>query len=249
MSEPASNEDYRHALRRLLAGWNLLMKLAINVPSEQRRTAMLVMGWVAQVHRFGRAFLQLEKVGLEHEAHPLVRSALEHTVMAHFVALTGDDAVTTRYALDQGQVAKFVARSQGSPHDVVPTPWVSENVSQVVDGSPPAPVDELKFMNNFADICERLGLSSSLYTAFQIECMLTHPTTSSSGMFLGPDGQHVQPDPMKGVSSGLVSMMASTVYWARRVLSDLMIDHPYEDWLNEIAEAIQVVPRLPTMQF
>lgn len=61
---PVTAEDYRDALRKLIAGWKLLPERhPINVQAENRRTALLVAGWVAQVHRYGRAFLQLEKVG------------------------------------------------------------------------------------------------------------------------------------------------------------------------------------------
>jgi hypothetical protein len=116
------------------------------------------------------------------------------------------------------------------------------------DADPPLPVDEFKFMGNFADICDRLGIKSSLYTVYQIECTLTHPTTNSSGVFLTPDGQHIQADPSTGRDSGLVSMMAHSVYWARRVVADLMIGHPYDDWLDDIATSIQVIPRLPAMR-
>lgn len=41
-----------------------------------------------------------------------------------------------------------------------------------------------QYSKNFADICDRLGIKSALYTVYQVECALTHPTTNSSGVFL-----------------------------------------------------------------
>ena len=100
-------------------------------------------------------------------------------------------------------------------------------------------------MGNFADICDRIGMKSSLYTVYQVECALTHPTTNSSGVFLTSDEQHIKAEPKTGQEGGLVSMMAHSVYWARRVLADLMVDHLYDDWLEDIAASIQVASRLP----
>ena len=143
------------------------------------------------------------------------------------------------------ELGKFAKLSAGEPHDVVAPPWDAALVAGMVDANPPQPVDELKFMGNFADICDRIGMKSSLYTVYQVECALTHPTTNSSGVFLTSDEQHIKAEPKTGGGLRLASMMAHSVYWARRVLADLMVDHLYDDWLEDIAASIQVASRLP----
>lgn len=70
-------EDYRHALRRLLIGWRMHTANGVELPAERVPVLTLVYPWVTQVHRFGQAFLQLEKHGYAHESHAIVRSALE----------------------------------------------------------------------------------------------------------------------------------------------------------------------------
>jgi hypothetical protein len=68
----AALETYRRALRKLLLGWKS-GTANFEVPGEMEATAHMVIPWAVQVHRFGQAFLRLEKDGLEHEAHPTVR--------------------------------------------------------------------------------------------------------------------------------------------------------------------------------
>ncbi len=64
MADPAvPAEDYRDALRQLLIGWRMHTANGVQLPAERVPVQILVYPWVAQVHRFGRAILQLEKHG------------------------------------------------------------------------------------------------------------------------------------------------------------------------------------------
>lgn len=38
---------------------------------------------------------------------------------------------------------------------------------------------------------------------------------------------------------GLVAMLAYAVLWSRHTVDDLTVNHPYRDWLDEIAASIQ----------
>jgi hypothetical protein len=35
------------------------------------------------------------------------------------------------------------------------------------------------------------------------------------------------------------------VYWSRRTVNDLTVDHPYSEWLDDIAATLEIVVRLP----
>ena len=93
-------EPYRFCLRKLLFAWKQ-WEGNIDLPPDKVAVAHLVIPWAAQVHRFGRAFLQIEKVELEHEAHPLVRSALEYAVVGHWAA----PLATTRWWPDTARTS------------------------------------------------------------------------------------------------------------------------------------------------
>jgi hypothetical protein len=40
-------------------------------------------------------------------------------------------------------------------------------------------------------------------------------------------------------------MMAHAVFWSRRTVDDLILGHPYRDELEQMAQTMQVWPRLP----
>jgi hypothetical protein len=244
----AGLEQHRSALQRLLLGWKAAGAApdGYDVPAVAESVAHMVIPWTAQTHRFGRAFLRLDRVGLEHEAHPLVRSALEYAVVGHWAAHVGHHAVTARYAEDQRRLRALVKDVEGSPDDVVPGQWKAEMFKDALDEQPVPQVDERKLIDNFEAICRDLGVHNTLYPAYRVLCWITHPTTHAANVYI--DGErriadfplYVRDRPM-----GLVGMMAYAVLWSRRTVDDLTVHHRYRNWLDEIASSIQAAPRLP----
>jgi hypothetical protein len=251
MEHPVPVDAYRHALRQLLLGWRIAERKAVSVDGKDIDTVKLIYPWVTQTHRFGKAFLSLETVGLEHEAHPIVRAALEYTLMAHWVALTGDSAVVARYAEDQRQLRAMVKDVAGSRRDVAPSTWNLEILRGWVAAGGQAGVDEDKFNASVGNVCDSLGVKNSLYAAYRLHCWFTHPTTHSAGIYLedlGGEKFALRVEPSIRSTSGLVAMMAHCVFWSRRVLDDLAPGHPVREWLDEIGASIQVLQRLPARQ-
>jgi hypothetical protein len=236
---------YREALVKLLMGWKSRTG-QLRVPAEKRATAHMVVPWTAQVHRFGRAYLQLARNGLEHEAHPIARSALEFAITGHWAAHVGDKAVTARYGRDQDKLKRLVEDMGGTPKDVVPPQWKAEVFAAAIDPTPVPLVDERKAIDNFEQICRDLGIHSNIYSMYRIFCWSTHPTTHAATPYLGGELKisDVPLYPAKR-SVGLVGPMTFAVFWSRRTVDDLAVDHPYESWLDEIAQSIEVAPRLP----
>lgn len=236
-------ENYRLNLRKLLVGWRTASQ-DFQVPSDRTAVAHIVMPWTTQVHRFGRAFLRLEMDGLEHEGHPLVRSAFEYAVVSHWAAHVGDNAVLARYGKDQAKLRALVSELNGGPDDVVPPQWRADMFSGAIDDQPVADVDEKQFIDNFQHICRDLGLPGTLYPIYRVLCWITHPTTQAARVYL-PEPQRLTSEPSFSRPMGLVSLMTHAVYWTRRTADDLMVNHPYSDWLDELAQSINVVRRLP----
>jgi hypothetical protein len=204
----------------------------------------MVIPWTAQVHRYGHAFLELEKRGLEHEAHPLVRSALEYAVVGHWAAQVGNNAVIARYGVDQRKLRALVDDLRGTRNDMVPTQWKAETFAEYIDDVPLLAVDEEKVIENFSTICHDLGVHNNLYPAYRVLCWITHPTTHGALVYL-PGEHRIALEPTTTKPLGHVGLMAHAVFWSRRTVDDLTVDHPYRDWLDELAQSIEVLPRLP----
>ena len=105
---------HRDCLRQMLVGWKASSG-DFKVRKKQGATAQMVIAWTSQVHRFGKAFLQLEKHGLEHETHPLVRSALEYTIVGHWAAAVGENAVVARFGEDQRALKALIKDLEATP--------------------------------------------------------------------------------------------------------------------------------------
>jgi len=241
-------EDYRYALRQLLIGWRMHTANGVELPAERVPVLTLVYPWVAQVHRFGRAFLQLEKHGYAHESHALVRSALEHTLMSHWVSITGDSGVVSRYAEDDRLLGVMLHEARGRPQDVTASTWNLDLLQELIDSREPVGVNDEKVVQKVEQICDQIGVKNSLYPAYRMLSWFAHPTTHTTSMFLEAldDGTFALRDKPAGIApESMVSMLTHCVYWSRRVLDDLLTGRRYETWLDGIASSIQVMPRLP----
>jgi hypothetical protein len=239
-------ENYRLCLQKLLINWKTVSG-GYEIPAHLEGTARMVIPWAAQVHRFGRAYLQLEKVALEHEGHVLVRSALEYTVVAHWAAKVGHNAVVARYGQDQRLLRALANDLKQTGSDVVPSQWTAELFAEGIDADPVPTVDEARLIGNFESVCRDVGVHNTLYPVYRVMCWFTHPTTHAAGIYLDGDAIAVNPDAAHRPLA-LVGLMAHAVYWSRRTVDDLTVNHPYADWLDELAHAMNVVPRLPDPQ-
>ena len=251
MEPPVPIEAFRFALQKLIIGWKMAEPKPISIDSKHVHAVKLVYPWVAQCHRFGKAFMRLEKDGLAHEGHPIVRSALEYALMAHWVAITGDSAVVARYAEDQRLLRAMVKDVEGSSRDFAQSTWNLELLRAFVDAGGPARVSEERFNAQVASVCESLGMTNTLYAAYRLHCWFTHPTTQAAGVYLedlGEDRFALRAEPVEGLESGLLAMMAHCVFWSRRVLDDLTTGQPDGEWLDDIGASIQVLQRLPERQ-
>ncbi len=239
----AQIENYRFCLRKLLISWKQWQG-NFDVAPDKLAAAHMVIPWTAQVHRFGRAFLRLESAELEHEGHPLVRSALEYAVVGHWAAYVGHNAVVARYGADQRKLKALVNDLQQLPNDVVPAQWAAEMFTEHIDDEPVLPVDEADFISSFEAVCRDVGVHNTLYPAYRTLCWITHPTTHAASVYLGGEGQ-IALNPSFPRPHGLMGMMAHAVFWSRRTVDDLIVGHPYRDELDQMAESMNVWTRLP----
>jgi hypothetical protein len=249
VEHPVPLEDYRVALQKLLLGWKMHTNKGVEVAREDIGVLSLVYPWVAQAHRYGAAAIRLDKQGYGHECHVLVRSALEHALMGHWVRVTGDDGVDAWYAEDHRKLKAMLTEAQGRPHDVDVSTWDLDLLAELVEVRKPAGANETKVLQKIDQVCTRLGLGATIYPAYRIHSWYAHPTTHTAGLYIEQldDGSWALRDVPSAPPEAALAMMAHCVYWARRVLDDMTTGRPYEEWLDEIAAAIQVRVRLPDL--
>lgn len=246
---PPPPEAFRVVLRDLLTRWGTDTAGGVEVKRERVGVLTLVYPWVAHTHRLGAAFLLLEEGDYSHEGQALVRSALEHSLLAHWVAVTGDAGVAARYAEDDRLLKAMLREVRGSRRDAQPTRWDVDLLQELVDSQEPVGANEEKVAHKVEEVCTALGLTNTVYSAYRMLSWFAHPTIHSIGLYLeaSADGLTfgLRERPANPAPWGGLAMIAHCVYWARRVLDDLTVGQPHEKWLDDLAVSIQVTPRLP----
>jgi hypothetical protein len=127
---------------------------------------------------------------------------------------------------------------------VIPTQWKAEMFADYVEESALRTVDETKFIRSFEQICRDIGVHNNLYPVYRTLSWITHPSTHGALIYLAGDRQLFD-EPQFPRPMGLVGVMTFAVFWSRRTVDDLTVNHPYREWLNEIAQSIGVLTRLP----
>ena len=126
-------------------------------------------GWWAGITRSSQAVLTLRRAGLEHEAAPIVRSIVQHSLVLQWMVEVGDEAIkavaeygdnNTRLLLDTFAKAKWEA-PEGFDPEVPPRPAVANPL-----------VSKLK---NFEELCIRYD-ARKLYVTFRLLSAYAHPT-------------------------------------------------------------------------
>ncbi len=168
--------------------------------------------------------------------------------MSHWVSITGDSGVVSRYAEDDRLLKVMLNEARGRPQDVMASTWNLDLLQELIDSREPVGVNDEKVVQKVEQICDQIGVKNSLYPAYRMLSWFAHPTTHTTSMFLQAldDGTFALRDKPAGVApDAMVSMLTHCVYWSRRVLDDLLTGRRYETWLDGIASSIQVIPRRP----
>lgn len=130
-------------------------------------------GWWAGITRSSQAVLTLRRAGLEHEAAPIVRSIVQHSLVLQWMVEIGDDAITavaeygdnnTRLLLDTLAQAKWDLPDGFNP-EVPPRPAVANPL--------------VKKIKNFEELCTWYN-ARDLYVTFRLLSAYAHPTATGA---------------------------------------------------------------------
>ncbi len=78
-----TEDRYRQAIDEIVRGLTQLTAPLTLANPNRVRCLQVAYGWCAEIHRLARAVVILLDQELGHEARPLVRVLLEHTVTLH----------------------------------------------------------------------------------------------------------------------------------------------------------------------
>jgi Family of unknown function (DUF5677) len=210
------------------------------VPTRLERVSARVFacawGLYAQAHRHAKAALVLTDAGMAQETHVMVRVALEHTVMLHWIVERGEAGVTALLASQSESVNKSL-RTMRQAELVVP-PEVEKEIERLNPD-----FNDSEVVGQFRQVCEQLGVLD-LYVVYGGESAFVHPSAPTVNAYCDDRGQLVT-SPPRDIHRGNFALLAPFLVWAGRDLDQLIPGQPRTDGLERLAASIGAHPALP----
>ncbi len=236
-----TQERDRQAIDEIVRGLaQLPVPLTLANPNHVR-CLQVAYGWCAEIHRLARAVVLLLDQELGHEARPLVRVLLEHTVTLHWLVEAGDGAAEAVLAKHERSMQKLRKDAEGGP--LLP----SSLLALAKSGEIPI-LREDQALRDFRSICKDLSLLNTLYAVFRLESAYVHPSWAGAAAFMAGDSDHPALRPTPSIpTDGLVQLVAACLVWASHDLDSLLAGHPWRQRLEQIAAELGVLPHLPAL--
>jgi hypothetical protein len=193
-------------------------------------------GLYAQTHRHAKAALVLTDADMAQEAHVMVRVALEHTVLLHWVVERGDAGVAALLASQSKSVNKSV-RTMRQAELVVPLE-VEREIGRLTPD-----LTESEVVGQFRQVCEQLGVLD-LYVVYGVESVFVHPSVATINAYCD-DGGELVTTPAREIHRGNFALLAPCLIWASRDLDRLVPRQPRTEGLGRLAASIGAHSALP----
>jgi transcriptional regulator with XRE-family HTH domain len=203
-----------------------------SMPSTSRDLFWLAYGWWAFIVRSSDAVLVLRRSGLEHEASPIVRTILQHSLTLQWLVDTGDDAVDAvrEYAESSNrQLLKTMSQSEWPP------------VKGLTIEMPPkrvAPGPLVTRLRNFALLCKSYN-AEQLYVPLRLLSSYVHPTTVGAWAYIDDASGELSPT-ATSASNALIIQTALCLTQATKTFNRLLADDSLSNTIDQAEEIIGV---------
>jgi hypothetical protein len=209
----------------------------VSIPGVSRDVLACTWGFYAQIHRLGRSLLILADNGMGHETHILVRVALEHAILLHWLVERGEKGAKAILASQSGNVARHINLVQEAKMSLSP-----EIEQAMLEAAKDLPSEE-QAVGHFKNVCKQLDVLE-LYFVYGVESGFVHPSLVTVNSYLDNSGMLAN-EPQRVIHRSNMSLMAYCLIWANRDLDKLMPGQPRSEELERLAESVDAVPMLP----
>lgn len=194
------------------------------------RTLRASFGWWAGMTRSSQAVVTLRRAGLAHEAAPIVRSILQHSLVLQWMVDVGDAAIdavaeygddNTRLLIDTAKKASWDL-PEGVGDDLPPKPGTANPL--------------VKKIKIFEQLCTQYG-AGELYVTFRILSAYAHPTATGAMAYVDqasgtPASRSTSP------TRAYVLQTALCLAQAGRVIDSMLVESPLAEDLGRVDELL-----------
>lgn len=150
---------------------------SVDVGADKQRVFYVAYGWWASITRSSRAVAMLYEAGLGHEAGPIVRTILQHTLALHWLVDVGDDALdaVAEYGDDN---TRLLLKTMADAKWLLP---------DGVDATAPPEPAEPHPLKNKIKVFEQLCIAydaRTLYVPYRLLSAQIHPSPSGANAYI-----------------------------------------------------------------
>jgi hypothetical protein len=166
-------------------------------------------GWWSRIIRTARAIGLLYDSGHGHEASPLIRALLHHSVALAWLVEEPEEALPALVWEHQHEGRRMLGKALQRAWDLDPSLGPALPIES-------APVG-YAYLKSTEQLCDRVGMSNA-FVAFLAESKFTHPTAISADAYLGDGGSGVvllrDPGPLVPLRGTALFASESTIRFA-----------------------------------
>jgi hypothetical protein len=207
-----------------------------DIEGVSRDVVACAWGFYAQINRLARASLLLIDNGMGHETYILVRVALEHAVLLHWVVERRDEGVAAVLASQSKRVNQTISTVREA--QMVFSSKIERQMQTATVST-----NEAKAVGQFKTVCKELN-ALELYFLYGVQSSFVHPSVATINSYLDAEGNPVN-QPQRRVHEVNVAVLAYCLIWANRDVDTLTPGHPRAEELEKLARSIEVAPALP----
>lgn len=241
MSEPAEAErveELRSTLGELLTIWDDRpdkTSVGKDRPMEPARLAV-VLALASHTHRLARAAMHLHKAGMDLEAMPLVRGALEHGLTAQWMVHNEEEALA-------GFINEQQRQRRATGKAMLKIGWGEvEEVTSIIEKSVVVPSTGDGPARSFQQLCEDFDpMGSHMYAVYRALSGYTHAGHHIVDSYLNlGDTIKIRINPGKPLpTAAWLWTLCAGCMWASRAADMLDRNRPHRQPLRRIARVLR----------
>ncbi|MFC4138300.1 MULTISPECIES: DUF5677 domain-containing protein [unclassified Microbacterium] len=205
---------------------------SVTVSAAHHDEYLLLHGLIVRTFRYSNAYLTLVKAGMEGEAVPLARAALEHAVTLQWVFVVDGGVTRYRNTVAHDRVDHFRSLAEWLDNDEL-----REALCQL------DPIPKGKQLGKFTDMMRDLDDKKFLQMSYRILSQHVHVTHSAVTAFLteGEEGElHILYEQEYAYRSQATYVCAIACMMARWVLARLTNDEELLIELDQLSDELQL---------
>ena len=210
---------------------NIAAEGSIQAIPGNSRVFIVAYGWWAHTTRSSQAVLTLRRAGLEHEASPIIRNILQHSLALQWLIDIGDKAVDAIEEYSDNNV-RLLSDTMGKAN------WPPVPGLNLATPPKPATANPLVTkLKNFEELCVAYN-AQQLYVPFRLMSAYAHPTAVGARAYLDERSGTISASVVESTTNTLIIQTAMCLIQAGKAFNQLLVGSTMGNALSKADETL-----------